>query len=91
MPGYVCGIDEDGDELVEFEFPTQAEINEQDTEFLQACLRVNRRIELMGMPHGGGYLNERSTIVQIRETCESQKNRYEHWRYTKGKNLEDRD
>ena len=91
MPGYVSGLDEEGNEVIEFDFPTQREINEQDTPFLRACLQLNRRMEIMGLPHGKGWLEERSTVVQIREICEAQKNGYEHWRHTKGKDLEDRD
>jgi len=91
MPGYTAGFDDDGNEIREFEFPSQREINEQDTPFLRACLRLASRVSKFGNPNGGGWYHERSTVVEICEIVENEKNRYQSWSFKEGKNLDDRD
>ena len=91
MCGYVAGLDEDGEEILEFTFPTQKEINEQSTPFFWACWDLYTKITVFGLPHGKGWLNERPTVLRIHQICVAQKNRYESWRLKEGKDLEDRD
>ena len=91
MMGYVSGIDENGDEIREFTFPTQKEINEQSTPFFWACWDLYTKISVFGLPHGRGWLYERPTVIRIHQLCEAQKNRYESWRMKEGRDLEDRE
>lgn len=91
MMGYVTGVDENGDEIKEFTFPTQREINQQSTDFFWACWDLYTKIEYFGLPHGKGYLGERPTVIRIYQICKAQANRYEAWRMKEGKDLEDRD
>lgn len=91
MCGVVVGIDEDGEEIKEFTFPTQKEINEQSTPFFWACWDLYTKIQLFGLPHAKGWLHERPTILRIYQLLTAQKNRYESWRMNEGKDLEDRD
>lgn len=90
MPGYKY-IDENGEEQEAFTFPTQEEINKQDTPFLRACLDLNYKIHLFGLPHNQGWINERRTVLRIREICESVRNKYESWHMDHAKELEDRE
>lgn len=90
MPGFTV-TNEDGEEEIEFGCPTQKEINEQMTPFFLACWDLNMKIETFGLPHGKGWLHERPTVLQIRQICISEKNRYENWKYKEGRNLEDRE
>lgn len=89
MPGYTW-YDDDGNEVVEFEYPSQKQINEQDTPFLRACLMLASRVSRFGNPHGGGWLQERSTVIEICEIVESEKNRYQSWSFKHSKDLDDR-
>lgn len=91
MCGYAVGVDENGDEILEFTFPTQKEINAQSTPFFWACWDLYTKIKVFGLPHGRGWLHERPTVLRIHQILEAQKNRYESWRLNEGKNLEDRD
>ena len=91
MPGVLVGHDEDGNEILEFTSPTQAEINALLDPFLVACWDLNMNIEHFGLPHGKGWLYERPTVLRIRQICLSEKNRYEAWRMKEGRNLDDRD
>lgn len=91
MPGIVVGIDDNGNEIREFDFPTQKEINACGTPFFSACWELHNNIELFGLPHGKGWMHERQTILQIHKICVSEKNRYNNWRMEKGKDLDDRD
>ena len=84
------GIENEKGEL-EWTFPTQKEINEQDTDFLRRCFALYSNISLLGLPHGKGWADEPNAVIVIYKLCESEKNRYEHWKMTKAKNLEDRD
>lgn len=91
MCGYVAGIDENGEEILEFTFPSQKEINEQSTPFFWACWDLYTKIKLFGLPHSKGWLKERPTVLRIFQLLEAQKTRYENWRLREGKDLEDRD
>jgi len=91
MIGYVSGIDDEGNEIREFTFPTQKEINAQATPFFWACWDLYVKIATFGLPHGRGWIHERPTVLRIYQICLSQKNQYEAWRMKEGKNLEDRD
>lgn len=90
MPSITC-LDENGNEVKEFGCPSQKEINEQGTPFFWACWDLNMKIEHFGLPHGRGWLYERPTVLQIRQICVSEQNRYDAWRNKEGRNLEDRD
>jgi len=73
-----------------FDFPTQEEINEQDTPFLSACLALNNKMSIFGLPHGQGWISERNTVLQIREICKAEISKYENWAMKNQKNLDDR-
>ena len=91
MIGYVVGIDDEGNEIKEFTFPTQREINQQSTDFFWACWDLYTKISLFGLPHGKGWIHERPVVLSIFEICTAQKNKYESWRLNEGRDLEDRD
>lgn len=90
MPGIIT-TDNNGKEVVEFGCPTQKEINEQMTPFFLACWDLNMKIENFGLPHGKGWMNERPTVIRIRQICINERNKYENWQRKEGRNLEDRD
>lgn len=77
MPGYKDPTTGE----VEFEHPSQEEIDEHDTEFLRASLMLWMTYKRMGLPHDRGWYNERATVVRIINILEGESNRYERWAF----------
>ena len=59
-----------------------SEIKKELTPFFWACKNLNDNIEVFGLPHGQGYLQERPTVLEIRKIFVSEKIRYENWKLT---------
>lgn len=87
MPGYK--MTDEGGEKTLWDFPTQEEINEQDTPFLHASFALHRKFKVCGLPHGRGFLNERSTVVDIISIIEGEENRYESWQFKNRDHVEE--
>lgn len=88
MPGIVR-IDEAGEEIIEWEIPSQEEINLQDTEFLRSCFGLFNRFKVCGLPGGSGYLKERNVVIDIITILEGESARFDSWQMKFGKDLED--
>jgi len=87
MPGYQ-ELDGDGNEITLWDFPSQQEINEQDTDFLRACFHLHKRFKVCGMPYAG-YANNRNSVVDIITLLENEESKYESWQYKNRDHVEE--
>lgn len=59
---------------------SQAEVNELATPFLNASFRLFSRWKLLKvLPHGGGTMDERETVLEILEVLEGESNSFDSW------------
>jgi hypothetical protein len=87
MPGYTT-VGDDGEEVLHWDFPSQEQINEQDTPFLRQCFKLHKRYKSCGTPHGLGYGNERQTVINIIVLLDQEEARYESWYMKNREHLE---
>lgn len=76
------GIKEDGEYL--YGALTWDEIHELDTEFLKQSLDLFMSFRILGvLPHGGGWMNERRTVVDILKILKSEESAFDAWEHEK--------
>ena len=72
--------DKDGEEIGAL---TYYEIQELQTPFLYASLLLYNNFKTFGLPHGGGWTQERGTVIEILRILESEANLYDQYEMDK--------
>ena len=75
LPGYRNPLTDE----MEFLHPMQDEIDAMETEFLMRSISLWVTFKRCGLPHGKGWFDERSTVIDIINILESESNRYDAW------------
>lgn len=85
LPGYTETVVEDG-EVVEKEFfinPSDDEIQAQATPFLYSAIDLWSLFKDFGLPSGGGWGNEKATVIEILRILEAEVRKYDAWEWEK--------
>ena len=76
------GIKEDGE--YQYGALTWDEIHALDTEFLRRSMELYANFRVLEtLPHGGGWLSERSTVIDILRILRSEESAFDAWEHEK--------